>query len=99
MGKISALVGVAATYLFLYVPLIVLLVFSFNSEGFPAPWKSFTLKWYGELFHSIYLWKAFANSLIIACCSTFISLSIGILLIFYAAQGGRIGKFLKLFYG
>jgi spermidine/putrescine transport system permease protein len=99
MTRLGGLVIVAATYLFLYVPIIVLLVFSFNSEAFPSPWKGFTLKWYHELFHSPYLWKAFANSLIIASFSTLISLIVGVLLIFYAAQGGRIGKFLVLFYG
>lgn len=37
--------------------------------------------------------------MIVAICSTLISLSVGIFLIFYAAQGGKIGKFLTLFYG
>ncbi len=99
MGRIGNLIAVASTYLFLYVPLVVLVVFSFNLEGFPSPWKGFTLKWYTELFHSPYLWHAFANSLIVALFSTFISLTMGVFLIFYAAQGGRVGNFLNLFYG
>jgi len=99
LGKTASLLWVAATYLFLYVPILVLLIFSFNTEAFPSPWKGFTLKWYRELFHSIYLWEAFGNSLIVAIFSTLISLTIGVFLIFYAAQGGRIGKFLVLFYG
>lgn len=99
MRRVLGLVGVSATYLFLYVPIFVLLVFSFNIEGFPAPWKAFTLKWYGELFQSVYLWKAFGNSLFVAFFSTLISLVIGVLLIFYAAQGGRVGRYLALFYG
>ncbi|MBI2743106.1 MAG: ABC transporter permease [Chlamydiales bacterium] len=99
LGRVSSLIGIAATYLFLYVPIFVLVIFSFNIEGFPSPWKEFTLKWYTELFRSVYLWKAFGNSLIVACFSTLISLIIGVLLIFYAAQGGRVGKFLALFYG
>ena len=90
---------VTATYLFLYVPIIVLLVFSFNTESFPSPWTGFTFKWYRELFYSPHLWKAFTNSLIVALFSTGISLVTGILLIFYAAQGGKIGKSLVLFYG
>lgn len=99
LGKAASLFLVLSTYLFLYVPIIVLLVFSFNLEAFPSPWKGFTLKWYGELFRSSHLWAAFSNSLIVAFCSTFISLLVGGLLIFYAAQGGRVGKFLSLFYG
>jgi spermidine/putrescine transport system permease protein len=86
-------------YHFLYLPIAVLIIFSFNSESFPAPWKSFTLKWYHELFHAVYLWDAFRTSFIVAICSTLISVTIGIFLIFYASQGGRIGKFLTLFYG
>ncbi|MBS0620941.1 MAG: ABC transporter permease [Verrucomicrobia bacterium] len=97
-GKIGSLIFVAATYLFLYVPIIVLLVFSFNTEGFPSPWTEFTWKWYQELFHATHLWDAFSNSLIVAISSTLISLTMGVFLIFYAAQGGRIGRFLTLFY-
>lgn len=101
-GKLSAIgtfAIVIATYLFLYVPIVVLLVFSFNMEGFPSPWKGFTLKWYHELFQATHLWASFLNSLIVAVCSTAISLTMGIFLIFYAAQGGRIGTFLAYFYG
>ncbi|MES2345108.1 MAG: ABC transporter permease [Chlamydiota bacterium] len=99
MGKRLSLSISLATYLFLYVPIIVLLVFSFNTAAFPSPWEGFTLKWYKELFHSIYLWNAFYTSLIVALFATFISVTMGIFLIFYATQGGKIGKFLNLFYG
>ncbi len=92
-------IGVALFYLFLYVPLIVLLVFSFNTEGFPSPWKEFTWKWYKELFHASFLWKSFANSIIVASCSTLISLSLGLSLIYYASQGGKVKKQIALFYG
>lgn len=99
IGTLSSLVVIALTYLFLYVPIVVLIVFSFNVDRFPAPWTQFTFKWYRELFRDIYLWKAFTNSLIIACSSTAISLAAGVGLIFYAAQGGKIGKSLGMFYG
>lgn len=92
------LVTVALTYLFLYLPMVVLILFSFNEEAFPSPWKGFTFKWYHELFSASHLWASFLNSLIVAISSTALSLAMGICLIFYAAQGGRIGHFLKLFY-
>lgn len=95
----ALLLMVAATYIFLYLPMVVLLIFSFNTEAFPSPWQGFTLKWYRELFYAHHLWAAFLNSLIVATCSTIISLTMGIFLLFYGAQGGRIGNFLKLFYG
>lgn len=99
LGRLGSLCFIALIYLFLYVPIIVLLIFSFNSSQFPAPWNKFTLKWYHELFDSPFLWKAFGNSLIIATSSTLISLSAGVGLVFYVSQGGRMGKFLGMFYG
>jgi spermidine/putrescine transport system permease protein len=99
LGYFGTIAIVACTYLFLYLPLVVLLVFSFNTEAFPCPWKGFTFKWYEELLRSSYLWASFLNSLIVAISSTIISLTMGVFLIFYAAQGGRVGKFLSLFYG
>lgn len=99
IGRISSLISIALTYLFLYVPIVILLIFSFNVDRFPAPWTHFTLKWYHELFRDHFLWKAFANSLIIAFSATSISLVAGIGLIFYAAQGGKVGKSLGMFYG
>jgi spermidine/putrescine transport system permease protein len=98
-ATVCHLILIASTYLFLYVPIIVLLVFSFNTASFPSPWTKFTWHWYEELFAAAHLWKAFVNSLIVAFCATLISLTAGVLLIFYAAQGGRIGKYLSLFYG
>ncbi len=99
LRSISSLLIVGFTYLFLYVPIVILVVFSFNIERFPAPWSGFTMEWYRELFREKYLWHAFGNSLIVASSSTLISLGAGIGLVFYAAQGGRVGKSLNMFYG
>lgn len=98
LGRSANLLFIALTYLFLYVPIIVLLIFSFNTEAFPSPWKEFTWKWYIALAYETHLWHSFWNSLIVAICSTTLSLTMGIFLIFYAAQGGRVGKLLHLFY-
>jgi spermidine/putrescine transport system permease protein len=99
IGKINSLIFISLFYLFLWVPILILLIFSFNVESFPSPWTGFTLKWYKELIDSVYLWKAFGNSLLVACCSTIISVCMGICLIFYGTRGGRVGSFLTIFYG
>jgi spermidine/putrescine transport system permease protein len=98
-GKISNILLVFLTFVFLYTPILVLFVFSFNSKPFPAPWDSFTFSWYQELFNSEDLWRSFKNSLIVASSSTTLSITMGILLIFLRASGGRISKFIPLFYG
>lgn len=97
--KIANLAIVSATFLFLYIPIVILFVFSFNTKPFPAQWESFTLHWYQELFNSDELWLSFKNSLTVASLSTALSLTMGILLMYFRANGGRIAKFLPLFYG
>lgn len=98
-GKCGGLLAVILSYLFLYLPILILIIFSFNSRSFPSPWDEFTFKWYHELFHSSELWRSFTNSLFVAILSTSLSLLLGIFLIFFRAQGGRIQKALPLFYG
>ena len=99
LSKTSNLFLVVLTFLFLYTPIVVLFLFSFNAKAFPAPWDHFTVHWYQELFNSSALWKSFRNSLTVATLSTFLSLSMGILLIFFRVSGGRISRFLPMFYG
>lgn len=92
------LLAVAGIYIFLYVPIVVLIVFSFNTSGFPSPWKQFTLKWYRELFIATNLWRSFRTSLIVSTTATFLSLTMGTLLIFFRSCGGNIKKMIPLFY-
>ncbi|QVL57182.1 MAG: ABC transporter permease [Simkaniaceae bacterium] len=99
LRNLGGLFVVVASYLFLYLPILILIVFSFNTKSFPSPWDQFTFKWYHELFNSSALWRSFSNSLIVACISTSLSLLMGIFLIFFRAQGGRVQKALPLFYG
>ncbi len=99
LSRLWQLPFVGLVYMFLYVPLVVLVVFSFNTERFPAPWKEFTWHWYQELFHSPFLWESFQNSIIVAVSSTAISLLLGVLLLFWAFQESRVDRWLAFFYG
>lgn len=89
---------VAMIYGFLYVPLVILMVYSFNAAAFPAPWTGFTLEWYGELFQSTHIWQAFLNSLIVAISATTLSIIFSILLVFYDVKGGSVERYMPLFY-
>jgi len=68
----------AASYLFLHVPLLVLIVFSFNSSRFTA-WEGFSLKWYAAVLADERMLKATWNSLIIAFVSTIFAAAVGTL--------------------
>jgi len=63
--------------LFLLLPLIILIVFSFNEARTGTHWSGFSLKWYRAVFHDANLWVAVKNSLIIACISTMVSTILG----------------------
>lgn len=66
------------SFVFLYAPIIILLIFSFNASKFAsATWKGFTLHWYGELFHNEAIGDALKNSLYIGIVSTLISTVFG----------------------
>jgi spermidine/putrescine transport system permease protein len=65
-------------YLFLYAPMIILLVLSFNNSRFASgTWKGFTLRWYAELFQDAALGAALKNSLYIGIASTLVSTVFG----------------------
>jgi spermidine/putrescine transport system permease protein len=68
-----------AVYLFLYAPIGVLVLFSFNDSQFTAQWKGFTLEWYRRLFGDREWARATWNSLSIAIASTALSTAIGTL--------------------
>jgi spermidine/putrescine transport system permease protein len=67
-----------ATLVFLFLPLLVLILYSFNgSKG--MNWTGFSLRWYEELFsrHSRDLWRAFRHSVVIAVTSASTAMVIG----------------------
>jgi spermidine/putrescine transport system permease protein len=66
-------------YMFLYVPIMVLIAFSFNSSKLNVVWTGFTFKWYQSLIHNVGILEAVKNSFIIAIVSTLISVIIGTL--------------------
>ncbi len=70
---------VLATLAFLYLPLITLMVFSFNTSRRNVVWQGFTTDWYVKAFNNESLLQAFVNSLTIAFLCTIISVILGAL--------------------
>ena len=59
-----------AVFAFLYLPIVLLVVYSFNDSKLNLYWAGFTTKWYGMLFGNEVLLRAFQNSLIVATTTT-----------------------------
>lgn len=68
---------VLAVMLFLYLPLFVLMAFSFNDSKRNVVWRGFTTKYYAKAWENDQLWDAMLNSLTIAGLATVFSLIIG----------------------
>jgi spermidine/putrescine transport system permease protein len=66
-----------AVYAFLYIPLVVVVVFSFNDSKLNAEWVGFTLDWYRKLFANAEMLHAAANSLLIALVSSALATVLG----------------------
>jgi spermidine/putrescine transport system permease protein len=66
-------------YLFLYLPIIILVIFSFNDSRSTAQWFGFTTRWYGEMIRDSQIILSLWNSLFVAIVSTILSTVIGTL--------------------
>jgi spermidine/putrescine transport system permease protein len=64
-------------YLFLYAPLVVLVLFSFNRARLAARWEGFTLDWYAVALRDAHVMAALRNSVVIALFTTVIATAAG----------------------
>jgi spermidine/putrescine transport system permease protein len=68
---------VIVTYLFLYLPLATLVLFSFSTSRYATVWSGFTLDWYARLLDNERIAEALFNSLTVAASSTAIATVFG----------------------
>lgn len=66
-----------AVFAFLYVPILLLVIFSFNDSKLNIQWEGFTLKWYAALFENDSIIHAFKNSIIVASIVTVLATLLG----------------------
>ncbi|MGM9935129.1 ABC transporter permease [uncultured Clostridium sp.] len=64
-------------FLFLYTPIITLIIFSFNESKTMGKWTGFTLKWYKELFNNDRLMSALYYTILIAVLASIIATIVG----------------------
>lgn len=63
--------------IFLYLPIVILAINSFNESRFGGVWTGFSLKWYEKLLSERSIWHALSNSLLIAAVATIGSTLLG----------------------
>lgn len=81
-------------YVFFYLPIAILIVYSFNDTKYSLVWHGFTWRWYGELFNDYDLWIAtwhsFMLGIIAATTSTYVGLLAAVSLYRYRFFGKNI---------
>ncbi|MBX3141256.1 MAG: ABC transporter permease [Trueperaceae bacterium] len=104
-GRFGMWLSPFVVYLFLWVPIVVLVVFSFNDGNSVSVWRGFTTRWYENIFHGTIsagteaarfqtelLLKALRNSLLVATVATLISSALGTMLSLALARGRFWGR-------
>jgi putrescine transport system permease protein len=83
----------SAGFLFLYLPIVALIVFSFNDSPIPNVWRGFTLKWYEALLRDQEmlsgLWLSLKIALLTACGSVVLGTLAAFALVKYKRFTGR----------
>lgn len=67
----------SAVMVFLYLPILVLVVNSFNRSRFGGSWEGFSFDWYVSLARQREIWEALANTLLVAVAATAVSTAVG----------------------
>lgn len=79
LTKSSANAYLSLVYLFLYLPIIVLIVFSFNNARYSMIWRGFTWAWYQSLWNDSDLWIAASHSVLVGILAATLATFIGTL--------------------
>ena len=79
MNRVSRLAYLLGIYLFLYTPILVLIVYSFNDASFSLRWQGFTFRWYESLMQNTDLQMVALHSLLVGFLAATGATSIGTL--------------------
>ncbi|MCD8390756.1 MAG: ABC transporter permease, partial [Firmicutes bacterium] len=96
MKKSLKYIYLALVIIFLYMPIFVLIVFSFNTTKSHSVMSGFTLKWYAELFRDRAILTSFRNTLIVSLSASVLSTVLGTLAAFGINNMKKIPKQMTL---
>lgn len=91
MNRISwfNVVSLTLGFAFLYIPMIILIIFSFNESKLVTVWAGFSTKWYGELLHNEAFLNAAWVTIKVAVLSSTIATVLGTMAAYVMVRGGR----------
>ncbi|VDZ88234.1 putrescine transport system permease protein potI [Lelliottia amnigena] len=77
------------SFTFLYAPMLMLVIYSFNSSKLVTVWAGWSTRWYGELFHDTAMMSAVGLSLTIAACAATMASILGTIAALVMVRFGR----------
>ena len=102
LGKIGLILQPIFGYFFLWAPILLLVIFSFNNSRSVSQWRGFTLQWYSNIFNDVVgaearfstglMLNSLGNSLIVAAAATIIATTIGTMVALSLVRGNYPGK-------
>lgn len=102
LGKLGLWLNPLVAYFFLWAPILVLVLFSFNQSKSVASFTGFTLKWYSNILNNVVgaesafstelMLNAFRNSLFVGTIATAIATALGTMIALAMARGSFPGK-------
>ncbi|MDZ4769128.1 MAG: ABC transporter permease [Chloroflexota bacterium] len=101
-GKIGIIVEPIFAYFFLWAPILLLVIFSFNDSRSVATWRGFTTQWYSNIFNDVLgnearfstglMIGALGNSIVVALAATVIATTLGTMVSLSLVRGNYPGK-------
>ncbi len=102
IGQVGMIVEPIFAYFFLWAPILLLVIFSFNDSRSVATWRGFTLQWYNNIFNDVLgtearfstglMLTALGNSVIVALIATAIATLLGTMVAMSLVRGNYPGK-------
>lgn len=102
LGKIGLLLNPIFSYFFLWAPILLLVIFSFNDSRSVATWQGFTTRWYENIFNGVMgeearfstdlMLTALRNSVVVGLVATLIATTLGTMVALSLVRGNYPGK-------
>jgi spermidine/putrescine transport system permease protein len=102
IGKLGLLLNPIFAYFFLWAPILLLIIFSFNDSRSVATWRGFTTRWYQNIFNDVVgtearfstglMLNSLGNSVFVGIAATLIATTIGTMVALSLARGNYPGK-------
>ena len=71
--RVGSRVFMTLVFLFLYAPILLMIIFSFNAGNSSVVWQGFSLHWYEELFRDRAIMQSFYTTLLVSLLATVIA--------------------------